>query len=83
MGGGGRKQEKGGGGQVKFFSLKKGGGRKSFISAIFQFCSPTPHPAINEQSLMIVHFEVLILLSPSEIRRELCKLLILISQGID
>ena len=42
-----------------------------------------PHPVNNDQSLILLNFEGLVLLCPSEIKRELCKLLILINQGID
>ena len=45
--------------------------------------TPPTHSAINDQSLILFNFEVLFLLSPSEIRRELCKLMITISQVID
>ena len=48
----------------------------------FSHCPP-PHPLINDQSLILVNFEDLVLLSLSEIKRELCKLMISISQGID
>ena len=53
-----------------------GGGRKSFQ------CYP-PQPILNDQSLILLNFEDLVLLSPSEIRRELYKLMTCISQGID
>ena len=42
-----------------------------------------PHPVINDQTLILLNFEGLDLLSPSEIRQEVCILLISISQGID
>ena len=45
--------------------------------------APLIHPIINDQSLVLVNFEGLVLLSPSEIRQELCKLITSISQGID
>ena len=45
--------------------------------------TPPTHSVINDQSLILFNFEVLFLLSPSEIRRELCKLMITISQVID
>ena len=35
-----------------------------------------PHPAINDQTLIIVNFEGLVLLSPQEIRQELSELVI-------
>ena len=54
-----------------------GGGRKKF-----QFCYP-PQPILNDQSLILLNFEDLLLLYPSEIRRELYKLMTGISQGID
>ena len=55
-----------------------GGGGRIF----FQFCYP-PQPILNDQSLILLNFEDLVLLSPSEIRRELYKLMTGISQGID
>ena len=42
-----------------------------------------PHPVVNDQTLMLVNFECLFLLSPLEIKQEVCILLMLISQGID
>ena len=42
-----------------------------------------PHPVINDQTLTLVNFEGLVLLSPLEIIWELCELMISISQGID
>ena len=67
-----------GGRSFVFPSMKKGagGGRKSFQ------CYP-PQPILNDQSLILLNFEDLVLLSPSEIRRELYKLMTGISQGID
>ena len=43
----------GGGGREQFYPALggKGGGAKSFILAIFPFCSPPPLPVINDQSL--------------------------------
>ena len=38
---------------------------------------------INDQTLMLDNFECLVLLSPSEIRQEVCKLMFRIGQGID
>ena len=38
---------------------------------------------LNDLSLILLNFEDLVLLSPSEIKRELCKLMISVSQGID
>ena len=49
----------------------------------FSILVPPPNPVINYPSLILVNFEFLFLLSPSEIRRELCKLMITICQGID
>ena len=69
-------------GPSDFFSLCKGClGKKSFRSVISPFCSP--RPVINEQPLILVNFEGLFLLALSDIQRELCKLVITISQGID
>ena len=42
-----------------------------------------PHHVINDQALILSNFEGPFLLSPSEIRQEVCILLIIISQGID
>ena len=42
-----------------------------------------PHPVTNDQTLILVNFESLFLLSPSEIKRELCKLMTRISEGIE
>ena len=42
-----------------------------------------PYPVINDQTLILSNFEGCALFSPSEIRQEVCILLILISQGID
>ena len=42
-----------------------------------------PHTVINDHTLRLLNFEGPFLLSPSAIKRELCKLLILISQGND
>ena len=42
-----------------------------------------PHPILNDQTLILLNFEDLVLLSPSEIKRELCELMISIGQGID
>ena len=41
-----------------------------------------PHHIINDQTLMLNNFECIFFLSPSEIKQEVCKLLILISQRI-
>ena len=65
----------GGGGQVKFFAYEKGS-RKTFGSAIFPFCSPLPHPVINDQSIILVNSEDLFLLSRSEIKQELCEFMV-------
>ena len=64
----------GGGRSFVFPPMKKRGG----VRKCFQ-CYP-PQPILNDQSL---NFEDLVLLSPSEIRRELYKLMTGISQGID
>ena len=42
-----------------------------------------PHPVINDQALIPVNFEGLFLLSPSDIKQELCKLMTRIGGGID
>ena len=69
----------GGGGASKLFSpmIRGQGGRKGF-----QFYCTPPHPVLNDKSFILLNFEGLVLLSPSEIKRELCKLMISISQGI-
>ena len=46
------------------------------------FATP-PHPIINYQSPILVNFKDLFLLSPSEIKQELCKFMTSISQEID
>ena len=56
----------------------RGGAEKAL-----NFCLLTPHPVLNDQSLVLPNFEGLVLLSPSEIKRELCKLMSSISQGMD
>ena len=65
---------------MKFFPYVKGGLKK--FRGPFSHCVPLP-PIINGQSLIIANFECLVLLSSSEMKQEVCKLLILISQGID
>ena len=37
------------------------------------FVAPAPHPIINDQSLILVNFEGLFLLSPPEIKQEVCE----------
>ena len=70
-------------GQVKFFPYEEWGGRKSFRSTIFPFCSPPPPLSVmNDQSFTLANFEGLFLLSLLEIKRELCKLITSTSQGI-
>ena len=54
------------------------GGQKRFP---ILFYSP-PHPVLNDQSFILLNFEGLVLLSMSEIKRKLCKLMISRSQGI-
>ena len=73
----------GGWDKLSFSPMKSGAGRKSFRSAIFQFCSPPPLLIINDQSLILINLEGLVLFSPKEITQELYKLVTLISQGID
>ena len=68
--------------KLSFSPMKSRAGRKSFRSAIFQFCSP-PILIINDKSLILIHFKGLVLFSPEEITQELYKLVTLISQGID
>ena len=46
-------------------------------------CTELPHPVINDQTLILSNFEGPFLLSPSELRQEVCILLTTISQGID
>ena len=70
-----------GGGTSEVFLLCKGGTEK-VKDLPFSHCVPLP-PIINGQSLIIGNFECLVVLSPSEMKQEVCKLLILISQGID
>ena len=67
---------------MKFYAYEKGD-KKSFGPAIFPFFAPSPYPVINDQSPIVVNFDDLFLLSPSEIKRELCKLMTNIGQGID
>ena len=66
---------------MKFSPYEKGGGR-NFGSTILSFCSPPPQSIINDQSLMM-HFEGLGLLSPSEITQELCKLMVKLNETIE
>ena len=80
------KRDRGGGGggrgASKLFSpMKRGeGGGAEKVS---YFCLLTPHPVLNDQSFILPNFEGLVLLSPSEIKRELFNLMISISQGMD
>ena len=70
------------GGRSNLFPYEKGAGGGGHNK--FQFCyTPPPHLVLNDQSLILLNFEDLVLLSPSEITQELCKLMIPISQGID
>ena len=50
---------------MKFFRYEKWGEKKFWIRDFYAFCSP--HPVINDQSLIIQNFEGLDLLSPSEL----------------
>ena len=75
------KKRDGGGAKKIIFPYEKGegGGAEKALN----FCLLPPHTVLNDQSLIIPNFEDLVLLSPSEIKRELCKLMSSISQGID
>ena len=66
-------------GQVKFFPYEKWGREKRFQIYDFPILCPPP-PIINDKSYS-VNFEGLFLLSPSEIKRKLCKLIAGIAQG--
>ena len=61
---------------MKFFPYEK------FQIHDFPILKPLPPPQINDQSLIIVNFEGLFLLSPSEITQELCKLITSTSKRI-
>ena len=63
------------------FPLRKGG-REGQNKFPFVFTPPSPR-TYNDQSLTLLNFEGLVFLSPSEITRELCELMITISQGVD
>ena len=70
----------GGGGKSIVFPYEKRGGGAEKVS---YFCLLTPHSVLNNQSFILPNFEGLVLLSPSEIKRELFNLMISISQGMD
>ena len=74
-GGGGTKR--GGGGASEVLFIQKGGG-KSFGTMSFSCCKP-PSPYL--MTIPFENFEDIVLLSPSEIRQELCEIMISISQG--
>ena len=62
--------------------MKRGKGGTEKVSF---FLPPPPHPVglLNDQSFILLIFEGLVLLSPSDIIWELCELRNRISQGID
>ena len=63
--------------------MKRPGGGENLDPRFSYFEAPPLHHIINDQSLMIVHFQGLVLLSLSEITGELCKLMVSTSQEID
>ena len=64
------------------YEMGVGGTQKVLDPRFSHFVAPPLHPITNDQSLIPINFEDLVLFSPSEIKRELCGLMILISQGI-